>query len=39
MIALANNIELIPTDVRLGMTVRVPPKNYVDAFIAAGGQK
>lgn len=39
IIALANDIVLIPTDVRLGMTVRVPPKNYVDALIAAGGQK
>ena len=39
VIALANNINVIPTDVVLGMSVRIPPKNYVDAFIAAGGQK
>lgn len=39
VIALANGINLIPTDVILGMTVRIPPKSYVDAFIAGGGQK
>lgn len=39
IIALANNIDVIPTDVRLGMLVRIPAKNQVDAYIAAGGQK
>jgi hypothetical protein len=38
VIALANNIDLIPTDVRLGMSLRIPVKTYVDSFITKGGR-
>jgi hypothetical protein len=39
IIALANDINVIPTDVILGMSVRIPPKSYVDSYIAGGGRK
>ena len=39
VIALANNIELIPTDVVINRRIRIPNKAYVDSLIGRGEQK
>lgn len=39
VIALANDIELIPTDVIIGKRIRIPNKSYVDGLIGKGEQK
>lgn len=36
VIALANGIDLIPTDVVIGMRLRIPEKRYVDTIISKG---
>lgn len=38
-IALANKIELIPTDVYMNRRLRVPAKAFVDSLIGKGAQK
>ena len=39
VIALANNIDLIPTDMVIGTKIRIPEKSFVNSLIAKGGQK
>jgi hypothetical protein len=39
VIALANNIELIPTDMIIGTKLRIPARGFVDSLLAKGGQK
>ena len=39
VIALANNIELIPTDVRVNMRLRIPNLSFVKNLMAKGGLK
>lgn len=36
VIAVANRIELIPSDIRIGMRLRIPAKSYVDSLISRG---
>lgn len=36
VIALANNLDKLPVDVRLGMKLRVPNKGYVDSLLSKG---
>jgi hypothetical protein len=36
VIALANGLELLPTDMVIGKKLRIPSKNYVDSIIAQG---
>ena len=38
VIALANGLDQIPTDMRLGMTLRLPDKKYIDSIISKGPQ-
>ena len=38
-IALANNIEIWPTDVRLNMELRIPSRAYIDDLLGRGEQK
>lgn len=35
-IAVANNLNLLPTDVRLGMKLRIPNKSYLNSLLAKG---
>lgn len=39
VIALANNYEILPTDMILGSRIRIPNKAYVDSLIGRGQQK
>jgi len=39
VIALANKIELIPTDVRVNMRLRIPNLSFVKNLMAKGGLK
>lgn len=35
-VALANNLDQIPTDMREGMILRIPQKSYIDSFLSKG---
>lgn len=37
-IALANGLDQIPTDMRMGMRLRIPQKSYIDALLAKGAK-
>lgn len=39
VIALANGLDQLPTDMRVGIRLRLPAKSYVDALISKGPVK
>jgi hypothetical protein len=38
VIALANGIDLIPTEVTIGLKIRIPDKKYVESILSKGPQ-